>query len=116
MRNVLAVALSVLLSVPIPGAPPSPELAGSAQKLKPGTQVIVKLLNKEKVKGALVSATDSAVEIVSFKDKQEVRRTITYDQMKSIEKQTSNWAWVWLGVGAGVVVLLIVGIAYARGV
>jgi hypothetical protein len=114
MRSLLAVALSVLLGLQALATPPNPELVSSAKKIKPGTQVTVKLLNSEKVKGTLVSVTDSAVDVVGVKDKEEFRRTITYDQMKSIEKQTSTWAWVTLGGVAAVVVLLVVGAAYAK--
>jgi len=114
MRNVLCVILSFLICQNTFAATANKEVIAFAKSVKPGQTVVVNLVNKEKVKGTITSATDSAVEIMTFKEKQEARRTIPYDQIKSMGKPTPAWAWVTLGVVGGFVVLIIVGIALAR--
>ena len=114
MRNLLCIILSLLICQNALAAPASTEVIAFAKGVKPGQTVVVKLVNKEKVKGTFISASDSAVEIMAFKGRQEARRAIPYGQIKSIGKPTPGWAWVTLGVVVGVAVLLIVGLAYAE--
>jgi hypothetical protein len=113
MRPVLALAMSVLLSLSAAGVTPDPTVVAFAKREKPGKTVVIKLIDKEKVKGTLVAATDTAVEISFFKAGEEVRRAIPYEQIESIGKPAPGWAWVALGVVAGAVALMMVGYAHA---
>ncbi len=117
IQKAAAAALATLFLAPTvltaaggkPGGP-RPELTDKEStfrervlKIPPGAIVVVRLRNKEKVKGRMGEVTNEAFTVQTAQGNEIEKRTVSFDEVKSIKTASTTGHKVGLGLGiAGV--------------
>ena len=132
IRKAVAVALATLFLAPTvlsaaggePGRP-RPELTNKEStlrervlKIPAGAIVVVRLRNKEKVKGRMGEVTNEAFTVQTATGNEIEKRTVSFDEVKSIKTASTTGHKVGLGltiagVSAGAILLSIAILALA---
>lgn len=126
LRRTLSLGLASLLILNLPLASRASGRAqqndSQQQRLKekafaitPGTMVEVRLLNKEKVRGRIGDLSDAGFSLQTAKDGTIQKRTVSFDELKSIKavegkgpKIGRGVAYALAGVGGFVLIAIIV--------
>lgn len=97
------------------GSTPKPTLKEKALAITPGTMVEVRLLTKEKIRGRIGDLTDEGFSLQTAQGTSIQKRSVSFNELKSIKSVGSTGskvgkgvAYGLAGVGAFVLILVIV--------